>query len=83
MDNLISNHLKKIELSLPSEYYFDENFYIKELKKGKFLYFLYFGFIGKIVPLKFPLVSISRRASPYELGLVDAPTIAIVFGASK
>ena len=35
-----------------------------ELKKGKFLYFLYFGFIGKIVPLKFPLVSISRRASP-------------------
>ena len=24
-----------------------------ELKKGKFLYFLYFGFIGKIVPLKF------------------------------
>ena len=33
MDNLTSNHLKKIELSLPSEYYFDENFYIKELKK--------------------------------------------------
>ena len=33
MDNLNSNHLKKIELSLPSEYYFDENFYIKELKK--------------------------------------------------
>ena len=33
MDNLTSNHLKKIELSLPSEYYFDESFYIKELKK--------------------------------------------------
>ena len=32
MDNLTSNHLKKIELSLPSEYYFDESFYIKELK---------------------------------------------------
>ena len=33
MDNLTSNHLKKIELSLPSEYYFDENFIYKELKK--------------------------------------------------
>ena len=33
MDNLTSNHLKKIELSLPSEYYFDENFNIQELKK--------------------------------------------------
>ena len=33
MDTLTSNLLKKLELSLPSKYYFDENFYMKELEK--------------------------------------------------